>query len=82
MNTSDFLNIVLTLGFIVIVSCIAFVSFYLVQVLKSVKDLADNLDDTTKDVQIIKNKIKMGVLTTLSAILTALVTGIIKRKRG
>lgn len=82
MNTADFLNIVLALGFIVIISCVAFVSFYLVQVLKSVKDLADNLSDTTKDVLIIKNKIKMGVLTTVSAILTTLITGVIKRKRG
>ncbi len=82
MNTADFLNIVLAFGFIIIISCIAFVSFFLVQALKAITNLANNLEDTTKDVQIIKNKIKMGLLAGLSTLLATFVSGVIKRKKG
>lgn len=82
MSTADFLNLVLAFGFIIIISCIMFVSYFLVKALKAVINLANNLEDTTRDVQIIKNKIKMGLLTGLSTLLATFVTGIIKRKKG
>lgn len=81
MNSADFLNIVLALGFIILISCIAIVSFFLVKALKSIASLADNLEETTKDVQVFKNKIKMGILTGISALLTTFIGGIIKRRR-
>ena len=82
MSTADFLNMVLAFGFIVIILCIAFTSFFLVQALKAITNLVDNLDDTTKDVQIIKNKIKMGLLTGLSTLLATFATGVIRKRKG
>lgn len=82
MSTSDFLNIVLAFGFLVIISCIGFISFFLVKALKAITNLANNLEETAKDVQIIKNKIMMGILAGLSTLLATFVTGVIKRKKG
>lgn len=82
MSTSDFLNLVLAFGFIVIIACVAAISFFLVHALKAITNLANNLEDTTKDVQIIKNKIKMGLLAGLSTLLATFVSGVIKRKKG
>lgn len=59
-----------------------FVSYFLVRALKAVTNLANNLEDTTRDFQIIKNKIKMGILTGLSTLLATFITGVIKRKKG
>lgn len=81
MSTADFLNIVLIFGVIVIILCIASVSFFLIKALKAVTNLANNLEDTTKDVQIIKNKIKMGLLTGLSTLLATFATGVIRTKK-
>lgn len=82
MNTADFLNIVLIFGFIIIVSCITFISFFLVKALKAITNLANNLEDTTKDMQIIKNKIKMGLLAGLSTLLATFVSGVIRKRKG
>lgn len=81
MTTSDGLNIVLTIGFIVIVTCIGFLSYFFIQALRSITKLADNLEDTTADLNFLKNKLKFKALTAFSAILAAFLTKLIK-KRG
>lgn len=81
MTTQDVLNIVLITGFTIIVGCIATVSYYFIKALRSLTTLADNLEDTTRDVKFIKDRIKVGVLTVLSAFLTGIVSTFIK-KRG
>lgn len=81
MSTADFLNLVLAFGFLVIIVCVAAISFFLVHALKAITNLANNLEDTTKDVQIIKNKIKMGLLAGLSTFLATFISGVIRKRR-
>ena len=45
--------------------------FHLAESLKSLKVLLENIDDTTKDFNLIKNKIKLGALTAIGAALAA-----------
>ncbi|MDD5147814.1 MAG: hypothetical protein PHV63_04715 [Candidatus Daviesbacteria bacterium] len=80
MNTTqDFLNIILIIGFFVITVCIVYVSYYLVQALKSVTNLSDSLEDTAQG---IKDKIQIKALAAIPALLVAIAGKIIKKKRG
>jgi len=75
VTTQDFLNIVLAIGVIILVSCIIFSSYYFVQALKSITNLADNLEETT---QSLKNRVQLKVLTAIPALLIALANKIRK----
>ncbi len=77
MSIQDFLFLSLAFGFIVLVVFISFATYRLAQTLESLKLLIDNVDDTAKDINIIKNKIKLGALTTAGALLGAF----LKRRR-
>lgn len=77
MNTQDFLFLSLAFGFIVLVIFISLAAYRLAQALESLKLLIDNVEDTAKDINIIKNKIKLGALTTV----TALLGTFLKRRR-
>ena len=79
MSTADFLNIVLSAGFLIIVVCVLFTSFYFIQALKSFIRLADNLEDTASDINFLKNKLKFKALTAFSAILAAFLGKLIKK---
>ncbi len=78
MGTQDLLNAVLIIGFLIIVVCISFVTFFLVQALKAVSKLAESLENTTQDV---REKIQMKALRMVPALLLALVSRIFKRGR-
>lgn len=78
-TTQDFLNIILIIGFFVITVCIVYVSYYLVQALKSVTNLSDSLEDTAQG---IKDKIQIKALAAIPALLVAIAGKIIKKKRG
>ncbi|MBI2315135.1 hypothetical protein HYU93_03735 [Candidatus Daviesbacteria bacterium] len=78
MGTQDLLNAVLIIGFLIIVVCIGFVTFFLVQTLKAVSKLAESLENTTQDV---REKIQMKALRMVPALLLALVSRIFKRGR-
>ncbi|MDD5415904.1 MAG: hypothetical protein PHE48_02760 [Candidatus Daviesbacteria bacterium] len=78
-TTQDFLNIILTLGLLVITVCIVYVSYYLVKALKSVTNLSDSLEDTAQG---IKDKIQIKALAAIPALLVAIAGKIIKKKRG
>lgn len=79
MATQDLLNLILALGIIVITVCFVFITFYLVQSLKSISNMASDISDAT---QSIKDKIQMKVLAAIPALLVALAGRVIKRKRG
>lgn len=81
MTTTDVLNIVLTIGFIVTVTCVAVFTFFFIQALRSITKLTDNLEDTASDINFLKNKIKFKALTAFSAIL-AVFLGRLLKKRG
>lgn len=69
MNTpQDLMNTLLILGFLVITACIVYVSYYLVQTLKSITNLVNSLG-------------KVKVLAAIPALLIALASKIIKRGR-
>lgn len=77
VNTQELLNIFLILGFIVITSCIVFITFYLVQALKAIAQMASSIDETTQN---IKEKVQLKALAAVPALLVALVSRIFKRR--
>ncbi len=79
MNTQDTLNIFLIIFIVIITICISFVSYFFVTALKAISRMADNIEQTTED---IKNKLQMKALAAIPALLVALVSRVIKRKRG
>ena len=79
MSSQDILNIFLILGFIIITACIVYATYYFVQALKSMTQLADDLDQTAQN---LKNKIQLKALAAIPALLVALASRVIKRKRG
>lgn len=64
---------------LVITACVVYVSFYLVQALKSVTNLSDDIDEIALN---IKNKVALKALTAIPALLVSLVGKVIKKKRG
>ncbi len=80
VNTAqDFLNIILVVGALIITACIVYVSYFLVQALKSITNLSDSLEDTTQG---IRDKIQLKALAAIPALLVAIAGKIIKKKRG
>lgn len=78
MSTQDLLNIILIIGFLIIVACISFITYFLVQALKTIAKLADSLENTSEN---IKEKLQMRALTALPALLIALVGRFLKKGR-
>lgn len=81
MNSQDLLNIALSIGFLVLVGFLCYVCIYLVETLKSVKKLVDNTEDIAKDVRMVKNQLKSGVLTGIGTALNLLNTFLNKKRR-
>lgn len=73
----EILYYILTLGFIVLVGFISYASYRLAQALMSLKKLIEDLEETTKDVNLIKNKVKGIALSSL----VLLLKGILKKRR-
>ena len=73
----DILYYILTLGFIVLVIFISYAAYQLTQTLKSLKRLIDEVQNTTRDVNLIKNKVKGIALSSLALLLR----GILKKRR-
>ncbi|OGE28647.1 hypothetical protein A2867_04345 [Candidatus Daviesbacteria bacterium RIFCSPHIGHO2_01_FULL_40_11] len=79
MNTTqDILNLLVAAGFLIVTICIVYITYYLVQALKSVTNLTDSLGETTQN---IKDKIQMKALTVIPALVVALIGRILKRGR-
>lgn len=79
MTTGDTLNIFLIIALLVVVSCIVYASYFFVKALKSITQLADNLEETTEG---IKQKLQMKFFTALPALLLGLAAKIFNKKRG
>lgn len=77
MNTQDILQFVLVLGIFIITSCVVFITIFLVQALKAIIRLADNLEETAQG---IKEKVQMKALAAVPALLVSLVGKFIKRR--
>ena len=71
MSSQEFLYYSLAIGFIVLVGFTSYAMFYLTNALKTLRILLDDIDDTTWDFNLIKNKIKLGALTAIGAALAA-----------
>jgi hypothetical protein len=65
VTSQEFLYYSLAIGFIILVGFISFTMYHLAKALESLKVLIDNIEDTAKDINIIKNRIKLGALTGL-----------------
>lgn len=79
MDTKDILNIIFIFGVIIVTACALYITYYLVQTLKSLTQLTNDLDETAEN---IKSKLQMKILATIPAILVSLVGRILKKKRG
>jgi len=77
VTSQDFLFYILALGFIILVGFLSYAAYHLAEALKSLKLLIDNLEDTARDLNIVKNKIKLGALTSLVTLLRVFL-----KKRG
>jgi len=71
-NSQDLLNIVASFSLILLTGTIVCVSVVLVRTLQSIRDLTDSLEDTTRDIQAVKDGLKVGALTLLSTFLSKL----------
>jgi len=69
VTSQDFLFYILAFGFIILVGFVSYTAYRLAEALKSLKVLIDNLEDTARDLNIVKNKIKLGALTSLVTLL-------------
>jgi len=78
-NMQDILTITLILGLVILITCFIFITYYLVQALKSITSLVDDWEDTSQG---IKNKLRLNFLSAIPAIILALAGKIIRRKRG
>ena len=78
VDSKEILNFILILAVLIITACIAYATYYFVQALKSITNLADDLVDTT---QSIKQKIQLKALAAIPALLVALIGKVIKRRR-
>ena len=71
MSPQEFLYYSLAIGFIILTGFISYAMYHLAEALKSLRVLLDNIEDTAKDFNVIKNKIKLGALTAIGAALAA-----------
>ncbi len=68
----------LIIALLIVTTCIVFITYYMIQALKSITTLAENLIETTEG---LKNKVGLKALAAIPPILVALVGKIIRRGR-
>ncbi|MBI2017900.1 hypothetical protein HYS92_02515 [Candidatus Daviesbacteria bacterium] len=66
MSLQDFFYLSLSIACIVFIISMALISYFLVALLKSLKNLVDKMDETTKGVRLLKDNLKIGVLSILN----------------
>lgn len=69
MDSLDLLRYCLSFGFIILVGFFAYTLYYLAQALKSLKHVLENTEDITRDVSMLKNGVKLGILNFLNIFL-------------
>lgn len=68
----------LIIALIIVTSCVVLITYYMIQALKSITVLAENLIETTEG---LTNKVGLKALAAIPPILVALVGKIIRRGR-
>lgn len=81
MNSNDFLNISVGVGFLVLVGFIAYVCIRLSETLKSIKILADDTQSIAQGVKSIKDQLILGIAKFLNVALNS-GTLLLKKKGG
>lgn len=76
-TTQDLLYIALSVGFLVLVGFLSYAAYHLAQALQSLKLVLDQTEDITRDVQKVKNQLKHGVISAVTAVL-----GMFLKKEG
>ncbi len=69
MNSVDFLNFSVGVGFLILAGFISYVCIRFAQTLKSFKMLADDAQNITSDVRSLKDKFELGLAKFISAAL-------------
>jgi hypothetical protein len=77
MNIQDILSIFLILGIITVTVCFVALTFFFIQALKAVQNLADHLIDTTAG---LKDKIGLKALAAVPPILVTILGRFLKRR--
>lgn len=70
MSSLDFLYIVIALGFIVFVACIAYLTYLFSNTLKSLQRVIDKVEDTASDISMVREGIKYGAISLFSTLLS------------
>lgn len=61
MDSLDVLRYASSLAVLLIAGGFVYIAYWIVQTIKSVKEIVDDVEDTTHDVKLIKDSVKMGV---------------------
>lgn len=78
MTTQDILNIFLIISLFIFISCALFTTYFLIQALKAITTLAEDLKNTTQG---FKDKLNLKVLAAIPSVFVALLSKIIRRGR-
>lgn len=76
MESQDILNYTVSIGFIIIVALVGYVSYHLVKTLRVLRFVLRDTASITSDVRQLKDKVKIGALTQIVTLL-----GLFFRKR-
>lgn len=72
MDSRDILNTAIALGFLVFTGTAAFAFYRLARVFKALETLVEDIEDTTKDVKLLKDKLKSSSLSLVALLLKGL----------
>ncbi len=75
MQIVDFLYVILILSAIAVTGTLVWVGNEFVKTLKSVREVTDDIKDTTKDLQMVKDTLKVGALSVVSGFIGKLTGG-------
>ena len=66
MSLQDLFYLILTAACIVFIVSVSLLTFFMINLLKSIRRFVDKIDDTTKGVRMIKDNLKIWALSVLS----------------
>lgn len=78
MSNQEIINLLLTVGLLIMAVCAILISYFLIRALKAITNLADALQNTTEN---IREKVQMNILQFVPAIAVGLISRFLK-KRG
>ncbi|KKS65245.1 hypothetical protein A3A14_00135 [Candidatus Daviesbacteria bacterium RIFCSPLOWO2_01_FULL_43_38] len=73
MEPRNILYISISIAALIFAGALAFAAFRLAQVLKALKILVEDIEDTTKDVRLLKDKLKSSSFSLIALLLKSLV---------